>query len=307
MDTLDGFKAVIAVAETGSFTAAAARLGLSKAVISKYINIVEAQFATKIFTRTTRKVSLTRAGRKLYQTIVHILDEYSCLIDQVHEERTHHSGLLRITTSVTFGEQLLAPKLPLFMDLYPDIQLEIELSNRKVDLIAEHFDLALRVGNAEVQDLVATPIRHFDMVFCASTAYLAAHGEPATVAELAKHHWLIDNNVALDPWHEYGLSHSWLKSQQTRFTLVNSPAVIKSLLLANKGVALLPEFLVQPDIRNGKLKVLMPEWPQRRLTLHAIFPESRYMREKSKVFISFLKSEFGDMTQPEPLLLHCCS
>ncbi|MFC3031126.1 LysR family transcriptional regulator [Pseudoalteromonas fenneropenaei] len=292
MDTLDGFRAVMAVAETGSFTAAALRLGLSKAVISKYINNVESQFATKIFTRTTRKVSLTRAGRKLYQTIVHILDEYSCLIDQVQEERSQHSGLLRITTSVTFGEQLLAPKLPQFISLFPNIQLEIELSNRKVDLIAENFDLALRVGSVGVQDFVATPIRHFTMLFCASKLYLEHHGVPHSFAELAQHKWLIDNNVALEPWHDQGLSYSWLKSLRANITQVNSPAVIKSLVLANQGVALLPEFLVLDEIRNGQIQVLMPELPARRLTLHAIYPESRYVPEKSRVFIEFLKSQF---------------
>ncbi|WP_054016316.1 LysR family transcriptional regulator [Pseudoalteromonas sp. R3] len=294
MDTIEGFRAVIAVAETGSFTAAALRLGISKSVVSKYVNAVENQHATKIFNRSTRKVSMTRAGRHFYHGIVHVLNEYTSLVDQVSEESTKCTGLLRITTSVTFGEQVLAPKLPKFMSLYPDIQLDLELNNRKVDLVEESFDLAIRVGSTEVQDFVATQICQFPMVLCATPEYIKQHGQPECVRDLNTHVWLIDKKMPINDWVDDKDIDQWDALFTSAPISVNSPNILKTLVKSGAGVALIPKFLVEEELADGTLIQLMKDAIKQPLSVHVIYPENKYIPEKSRVFINFLKQQYGD-------------
>ena len=146
MDTLDGIKTVIAVVETGSFTAASERLGMSKSLVSKYISEVEARLDVRLFNRSTRRLALTEAGNSYYQRALPLLEEFAELVDSVTTEQAAPRGSLRINVPVTFGEMKLSPLLPKFLEQYPDIQIELQLTDRKIDMLEEGVDVGNDTG-----------------------------------------------------------------------------------------------------------------------------------------------------------------
>lgn len=137
MDTLDGIKTVVAVVETGSFTAAGERLGMSKALVSKYVGEVEASLEVRLFNRSTRRLALTEAGKNYYEHALPLLEEFIELVDNVTGEQSNPRGLLRISVPVTFGEMKLSPLVPRFLEQYPDLQVELQLIDRMIDMLEE--------------------------------------------------------------------------------------------------------------------------------------------------------------------------
>ena len=190
MDTLDGLKTVVAVVETHSFTAASDRLGISKALVSKYVGEVEKQLGIRVFNRTTRQLALTDAGRRYYQQAVILLEQFSAMVDNVTGEQTTPRGLLRISAPVTFGEMKLAPLLPKFISLYPDLTVELVLTNGAIDMLEEGIDVRLRIGGVDDSNMIARHLTDFPLILSASPNYSKQQGLPTTLAkhQLAKHH-----------------------------------------------------------------------------------------------------------------------
>ncbi|ACR12469.1 transcriptional regulator, LysR family [Teredinibacter turnerae T7901] len=293
VDTLDGIKTIVAVLETGSFTAAGDRLGLSKALISKYISLMEQQYGVRFFNRTTRKIAPTEAGLKYYEKAQIILNEFASLVDFVSEKKDSLKGSLKISTSVTFGEFLLIDKIPEFMRTHPELHLDINLSNHKIDLLEEGVDVALRISDRISPNLIARKITEFPFCLCASPTYLKAYGTPQSTAELQDHKCIVDSNFRITNEWPFQTADALDRTIAVPSAIsVNSPRAIRDLAINGVGIALLPKFVVYKDIEAGILTEILENQSTLSFSLHALIPHREYIPNKVRYFIEFLSEQF---------------
>ncbi|NRB36937.1 MAG: LysR family transcriptional regulator [Pseudomonadales bacterium] len=294
MDTLDGLKTVIAVVETGSFTAAADRLGLSKALVSKYVGQVEQQLAVRLFNRSTRKLALTEAGQRYYERALPLLEEFSELEDNVTGEQSHPQGLLRISMPVTFGEMALSPLIPSFLQRYPDLRVDMQLSDRKIDMLEEGIDVVIRIGGVDDSNLIARQISTLPLVLCASPAYLKQHGRPKEPQDIAKHQCIIDSNFRVGKqWPLISEQGETESVEVTSRVAVNNPRAVKTIAVAGGGIGLIPYFIVAEALKNGQLERVLPTYKTLEFGLFAIYPHRRYLSKKVRCFIDFISENFS--------------
>ena len=294
MDTIDGMKAVVAVVETGSFTAAGDRIGISKALVSKYIGQVESSLDVRLFNRTTRRISLTVAGRTYYDRVLPLLDEYSEMVDVVAGEQTLPQGLLRVSVPMAFGESNLSPLLPKFMERYPNLKIDLNVSDRMIDMLQEGIDVVVRLGAIDDSRFIARYINDFPLAFCASPDYLKEYGAPVKPEDLHDHNCIIDSNLRMgNNWPLKSADGSTKTIQVSSAISVNSPRAVKEIAIAGGGVALAPKFIIQDAFDKGDLKPLLEEFETYSFGMYAIYPHRRYVSKKIRCFIDFLKEEFS--------------
>lgn len=294
MDTLDGLKTVVAVVETNSFTAASERLGISKALVSKYVGEVERSLDIRLFNRTTRQLALTDAGKRYYQQSIVLLEQYTALVDNVTDEQTKPRGLLRISAPVTFGEMQLASLLPKFIESYPDLKIELVLTNNAIDMLEEGIDVRLRIGGVDDSSMIARHLNTFKLVLCASPNYLKQYGLPKKPEHIAHHNCVIDSNFRV------GKQWPFISSQGQASTVdvlsaisVNSPQAVREIAIAGGGIAMIPDFIVDDAISDGKLILILPEYTTLEFGLYAIYPHRKYVAKKVRCFIDFMLGEFS--------------
>lgn len=294
MDTLDGFKTVIAVVETGSFTAAAVRLDMSKALVSKYVGQIERQLGIRLFNRSTRALALTEAGQSYYQGALALTNQYAQLVDTVTGEQSNPRGLIRISTSVTFGDTLLSPKLPLFLQQYPDLKLELQLTDRKIDMLEEGIDVVIRIGGVDDSSLVARQINHFPLVLCASPDFIKEHGMPQCVADLCAFNCISDSNFKVGKQWPFTDKNGNTETITVNANIsVNSPRSVRILLIEGAGIGLVPKYIVQDALNEGLLVELLSEYKTLSFGMFAIYPHRRYLPNKVRCFIDFLVDHFS--------------
>lgn len=293
MDTLEGMKTVIAVIETGSFTAASERLSMSKALVSKYVGQVEKQLNIRLFNRTTRRLTITDAGKAYYQHALNLIEQYEALVDTVTESQSSPSGKLRISAPIAFGEIVLAPMLPKFLRLYPRLEVELHLSNRPVDMIEEGVDVRLRIGDVSDSNLIAREVGRFELMLVASPSYLAEKGTPKDYLDLSTHDCIIDSN--------YRIAQNWpIKTEDgQQFTITvkkavaaNSPSAVTALAIAGAGIALTPSFVAKKAISDGTLQRVLPNYYIDEFTLTALYPHRNYLAKKVRCFLDFILVEY---------------
>lgn len=293
MDTLDGMKTVIAVVETGSFTAASERLGLSKALVSKYVGEVESSLGVRLFNRSTRRLALTEAGRSYYDQALPLLDEFSALVDNVSGEQSSPRGLLRISVPVAFGEMELSPVVPKFLKLYPDLQLDLQLSDRMIDMLEEGIDVVIRIGGVDDSNLIAKHIKDLPLILCASPDYLEEHTYPTDANCIAKHNCIIDSNFRIGKHWPIVSPDGGTSSIEVQFRVAaNSPRAVKEIALAGGGIGMIPKFIVENELSDGTLVEVLPGYSTLEFGLFAIYPHRRYLPRKVRCFIDFLVEEF---------------
>lgn len=294
MDTIIGIKTIIAVVETGSFTAAGERLSISKALVSKYVGVVEEQLGVRLFNRSTRKISITEAGKNYYERVVPLFDDYSELVDNLAEHETSPRGQLRISAPVTFGESDLSPFLPEFISKYPDLTIDLHLSDKIIDMLEEAIDLVIRIGGVDDSNLIARQITTFPLVMCASPKYIEIHGQPNNAKELEQHTTIIDSN--------FRIGFSWpLLSQVGEPSVAhvkshisaNSPRAVKEIALANGGIGLIPEFVIAKELTSGKLIRVMENYKTLEFGMFAIYPHRKFVPRKVRAMVEFLIEKFG--------------
>ena len=298
MDTIDGIKTVIAVIETGSFTAASERLGMSKALVSKYVGEVEESLGVRLLNRSTRRLALTEAGQRYYDQALPLLEEFIEMVDNVTGEQSSPRGLLRISVPVTFGEMSLAPLIPKFLKAYPDIGVDLQLSDKMIDMLEEGIDVVIRIGAVDDSNLIAKQIQTLPLTLCASPDYLETYGRPTTPEELSKamtkHQCIIDSNFRVG-------KHWPMMSPQQKSTSIevnsritaNSPRAVKEIALAGGGIGMIPQFIVKDALADGRLEEVLPNYNTLEFGLFAIYPHRRYLSRKVRCFIDFLVKEFS--------------
>jgi DNA-binding transcriptional LysR family regulator len=294
MDTLDGLKTVVAVVETSSFTAASERLGLSKALVSKYVGEVESNLGIRLFNRTTRQLALTEAGRRYYQESVVLLEQYSALVDKVTGEQTKPQGLIRVSAPVTFGEMILAPLLPKFLQLYPDLTIELVLTNGAIDMLEEGIDLRLRIGGVDDSNMIARHLKTFPLILSASPSYIQQYGLPTTPQQIAEHNCIIDSNFRMGKqWPIISPQGKAEIINVKSIVAVNSPQAVREVAIAGGGVAMTPDFIVEDAINEGRLIPILPDYTTLEFGLFAIYPHRKYVAKKVRCFIDFSLAELS--------------
>jgi len=293
MDTLDGLKTVVAVVETNSFTAASDRLGISKALVSKYVGEVESQLGIRLFNRTTRQLALTDAGRRYYEQAIILLEQFSAMEDNVTGEQTTPRGLLRISAPVTFGEMKLAPLLPKFIALYPDLTIELVLTNGAIDMLEEGIDVRLRIGGVDDSNMIARHLTNFPLVLSASPSYAKANGLPITPKQLAKHRCIIDSNFRIAKQWPFISPTGQAETVNVQSAIAaNSPQAVREIAIADGGIALTPNFIIEDALADGRLVSILPEYTTLEFGLFAIYPHRKYVAKKVRCFIDFVLEQF---------------
>lgn len=290
MSSLADLEIFARVVTTGSMSAAGRELALSPAVVSKRIRRLEERLGTRLLQRTTRQLSLTEAGQGYYERVVAILASIDEAEAFVNGRSSLARGVLRVSAPTSFGRMHIAPHLTSFFAAHPDITLHLELSDGFVDIVGEGFDVAVRIGELDDSSLVARRLAPNHRVLVASPAYLAARGTPREIAALAGHALLSHNT---DHWRLEGPDgpvnvklHGPLKT--------NSSEVIREATLAGLGISLRSTWDVGPELKQGRLAVVLPAWrASRRVAIHAVYPTRRFLPQKVRVFIEWLAALYG--------------
>jgi DNA-binding transcriptional LysR family regulator len=285
MSRWEGLDEFVAVAECGQFTAAAERLGLSSSQISRQVARLEERLQTRLFYRSTRKVSLTEAGQTFLQHCQRLQDGREEALRAIGDLASEPKGLLRMTCAVAYGERFILPLVNDFMALHPQLRLEIELTNRPLDLLQEGLDLAIRLGRLPDSQLVATRLAPRVMHLCAAPAYLQRYGHPHSLSELTRHNCLI------------GSSDQWQFQQEGREQALrvqgnwrcNSGEAVLDAALRGFGLCQLPDYYVQQHLLSGALVALLEAQQPPNAAVWALYPQQRHLSPKVRQLVEHLK------------------
>lgn len=280
------------VAEWGSFSQAAQRLGLPKSTVSRRLGALEQQLGERLLLRTTRRQTLTELGLQLLEHARQVAVEVDAVGTLRERRQSAPSGRLRVSMPSDFANLLLADTLAAFVALYPGVQLELDLSPRRVDLLAEGFDLVVRMGSLSDDALLAARrLTVFSTGLYASPDYLARHGDPQHPDDLAQHAAvrLLMGNGECAPWTLTQADQQWQGVPPGRVN-ANSPELLIRLARAGAGIAAVPDYFAVPDLRSGALRRVLPQWQLPSHGAWAVFPGRKLMPAKTRVFIDTLQT-----------------
>jgi DNA-binding transcriptional LysR family regulator len=293
MDRVTSMAVFVRSVEGGSLAAAARHFGLSHAMVSKHLRGLEQSLGVRLLTLTTRRLTLTEAGDSYFRRCVQILADIEEANREAMQLQAVPRGLLRLTAPVTFGEQHLAPALAAFLARYPEIVLDVELTDRFSHLIDEGFDLALRIGRLPDSSLVARRLGASRMLTCAAPAYLARHGTPAHPSDLARHRCLYLNGVTTPGEWWYEVEGSRLAVRVDGPLRTNSMALACQAAREGAGIVFGPAFALEPWIATGDLVPVLAGFDSGALDIHALYLSKRHMSKKLRLLIDFLAARFS--------------
>ena len=289
MDKLTLMHSFVAVVEQGNYTKAAASLGKTKAIISKQVSQLETMLEVKLINRTTRSIAITETGRSVYQSVRKILDDVSALQHSASHERESICGRLRISAPQSFGELKFIPLLAKFMQLYPNIQIDLQLQDRYVDIVNEGFDMAIRIGQLQDSSLIARPIGCICLKLVASPKLSSSMGVISSPLDLKNLPAILDSNNRLGTkWlFQKDGQKSWVQPKHS--LSVNSAVGAKNAVLSGLGISLLPDFAIEQELKQQKLICLLENYTSQKIDIYAIYPHRQHLAEKVKVLIDFLQ------------------
>jgi DNA-binding transcriptional LysR family regulator len=299
MDTLTRMRAFIDVVEAEGFSAAARKIGRSKALLSKYVRELEDELGALLLNRTTRQFSLTEAGHTYYRRASEIVREVDNLADAVRESSGDVRGRIKLSAPRTFADAPIGRSLIDFAREHPDIVLEIDLDDRFVDLVEEGFDLAIRITRLENSSLIARRLAPFSVQLCAAPALIEKYGMPGTPRDLANVPCIIDTNGRwLSNWPFVGDNSDLVSVSVSGPIEVNSPLAARAAAVAGLGFTILPDFIAAPEIEAGRLVTVLDDRIPRGGGIFAVYPHRRYLPAKVRVFVDFLVQWFKKFPCP---------
>ena len=279
----EGVSEFVAVAETGSFTQAGKRLGISTAQVSRQVSALEARLSTRLFYRTTRKVSVTETGQLYYQHCRQVLDSLEEAERTITNFQLVPRGRLKITAPVTYGEKTIAPLVNDFVLRYPELDVELLLTNTTLDLVADGFDLAVRMGRLTDSSLMARRLGSRTQYVCASPAYLASRGTPHSLSELERHNCLQGNHP-----HWRFQEDGKPRSVRIRGNIVSSSGwALLDAALKGIGIVQLPDYYVQPHLDSGALIPLLKPYQEANEGIWAVYPHNRQLLPKVRLLVDY--------------------
>lgn len=290
MDTLRCMRAFVAVAERGSFAGAAEQLQVSAVMVGKYIQQLESHLGTALLQRNTRRQRLTEAGSAYLAGCRQVLEQVQQAEADVAGLQVQPRGLLRVSAPTTWGNCVLAPVLSGLLREQPLLDIELDLSNRRVDLIEDGFDVAIRVGPLPSQEVVARPLPPYAMSLCAAPSYLRRRGTPRTPADLQGHDCL--SHLAWRGGHGWQLANGEQVDWEARLTC-NDGVALREAAVAGAGLVLQPTALLAGEIAAGRLKPLLRDYLPEPRPMHLIYLPDRRPRPRLQCFVDFVVATLG--------------
>jgi DNA-binding transcriptional LysR family regulator len=295
MDKLDAMSAFAKVVAAGGYAEAARRLGLTRSAVSKAVMELEQLLGARLLDRTTRRVTPTEVGLAYYERCVSILaeiEETELQVSRLHDEP---KGVLKINAPMSFGTLYLGAAVAEFMARYTDLRIELLLNDRYIDPLEEGVDVTVRIGELPDSSLIARRLAPARRVLAASPEYLAQNGVPRSAEDLAAHRCLAYGQMAAV--HRWTLQHGdkTFSVPITSSLCSNNGDVLRAAALKGNGITNLPTFIVGPDIKSKRLKLVLPDTPPTELGIYALYAPNRYLAAKTRVFLDFLVERFGEV------------
>jgi DNA-binding transcriptional LysR family regulator len=293
MDQLVSMAVFIKAADSGSFSAAADALGMSSQMAGKHVGSLEERLGVKLLNRTTRRQSLTEIGQHYYERCKRVLAEVEAADAVAEHYADAPRGRLRISAPVTYGTYLLMPLLNRYLRQYPDVQVELSLNDRLVDLVDDGFEAVIRIGALDDSSLVARPLAPYRLIACAAPAYLAEHGTPLSPDDLAGHHCLGSSAWPASvsgEWQKLGGDNLQQLARQSRLQ-VNDARAQRAAALDGLGIILGAEIMLADDLREGRLIRLFPQLPAPARQVHLLYANDRRMPPKLRRFVEQVVAE----------------
>lgn len=291
---LNAFAAYAKVVETGSFTAAAEALKLSKSMVSRQISMLEDELGVRLLNRTTRKLNVTEAGAVVFERAARIVAEAEeaerdavCIEGAVR-------GKLRVNAPMTFGIRELGPVMPKFIARYPELVVELELNDRRVDLMEEGYDVSLRISPLVDSSLIARQLAPVRRLVVGTPAYFDKHGVPKHPRDLADHTFILYSQVQRPELLEMqDAAGKRIQVEVKGPLLCNNADAANAVLMAGQALSVSPDFISYEALRSGALLSVLDEWQAPPLMLHVIYPHTRHLSAKVRAFVDFAVEEFG--------------
>ncbi|PMN93328.1 LysR family transcriptional regulator [Enterovibrio norvegicus] len=290
MNRWSGVEEFVEVVNSGSFTAAARKLGVSTSHVSRRIDALESRLSTRLLYRTTRQITLTEVGKVYFEHCNSLIEEFCDAEALVTQMQTEPLGLLKITAPSIFGEKYIAPLANEFIQAHPKLSVELHFSNDIVDMVHDGYDLAIRTGMLKDSTLMARRLAPRQLYVCASPDYIKEFGEPKVLADLANHNCLV------------GSAEAWSFQDKGEATQVkvkgrwhgNSGSAVLDAALRGMGLAQLPDYYVRPKIQQGELLEVLADYKGPDSAVWAVYPFNRNLSAKVRLFVDFLSDHFSD-------------
>jgi DNA-binding transcriptional LysR family regulator len=293
MDKLASLRAFAKVVELGSFSEAGRQLRLSRSAISKYVADLENDLGVHLINRTTRRVSPTENGQSYYERVLAILADLEAADRSVTHKQSTPRGLLRVNAPMSFGTIKLGPVIADFMALYSELQIQLVLSDEQVDPMQGGLDVTLRIAELESSSLIARKIIPIERVVCASPAYLERQGIPTHPNDLRHHNCLTYGYLSTgNQWKLIGVDGDhWIAPKWT--LCANNAEVLRDTAARGCGIAVVPVFIAEKELKNGTLRSILTDYHPPALSLYALYPPTRHLAVKVRLFIEFLIRQIG--------------
>jgi DNA-binding transcriptional LysR family regulator len=281
----------IKVVELGSFSQAAKNLGMPNSTVSSKVSSLEKRLNTTLIQRTTRKLLVTPAGQAYYKRCVQGLEEIRAAEEELAQGRGEPQGLLRITGPVELGNNIFPKLISEYTKKYPKVRVEVILTDRRVDLIAESIDLAIRAGDLKDSTLMAKKVGETKFVLVATPKYLKANGTPAHPRDLLQHQCLQFTPIGIDQWKLVSSKGSFNAPVKGRI-IVNDLNTLRNHALLDDGIAFVPNFFIYPEVKAGKLVRVLGDWRSAVAPMHFVYPAQRFVTPKLSAFIAMATETF---------------
>ena len=293
MDRIDAMRAFVAVVTEGSFSNAANTLQLSPQLVSKYVSKLEEQLNSRLLNRTTRKVSLTEAGSHYFGHAQQILLSIDDMESKLGGLQQNPKGVLRISAPVSFALKHMAKLITDFQIHYPLVKVDLQLTDRKVDIVEEGFDVALRIGQLKSSSLIAKKVAPIRVMLCAAPDYLNKHGTPTQPEDIAEHRYLHYSYMNMDGKDDiYQLLKAKYLKQGSELRSNNGDVLVDAAI-AGAGIVLQPTFIISEALSSSKLVVVLPELEPEALGLYAVYAHRKLLPHKVRCFIDFVEGYYG--------------
>jgi DNA-binding transcriptional LysR family regulator len=282
----------VAVAREGSFTRAAEQLGIAVQTASKAVRQLEANLNAQLCDRTTRSVTLNDTGRAYFERCLELLDQFDELDSAVSAEHSAPQGRIRMTAPTTFGERNLLPVLASYLSDYPNIRIDLNLSDRKIALVDEGYDLAIRIGELKDSTMISRKLAPMRVVVCASPEYLQQHGVPATPQDLGNHACVIDTNFASENHWPFLVDNKLQRVTVAGPFQANTPEATRQMALAGVGIAMCPMYVISADLVAGRLQALFEKQEAYNFAVYALYPQRRHLSARVRSLVDHLAVSF---------------
>jgi DNA-binding transcriptional LysR family regulator len=308
LQSIRGIVNFLQTAESGSFTAASAVLGISAVAVGKNVAALEAELGVRLFQRTTRQLQLTTEGRLLVEQCSSPMRDLEFAYKSVRQRAQSPNGLVRITSVTPFARGIVQPLLPMIAEQFPKIQVELTLDDKVVDMVADGFDIGIRVGQMSQPTLIARPIAALNFVVVGAPSYFRANGVPKDIDDLSKHKCVSSRATNQTEVQDQALSGVWRLGDIKKPTIVavpasllsNDVAVLLSCALQGQGLFYCPLPLVVPHLRRGELQVVLPQWSGHGLSAFLHYPSRRNLPARVKVLVDFMLKNLRDHDYLQP-------